>query len=418
MDPPHNFQSTVESGSGNSTPCNARKRHLLNSWTNRATERANDSGSQGRLDVSEHGREPMQTSQMWGWATEPRALTHPQNTAPSTGSFQDGSETRGSQGFDLELGTSYQAQQLGTTHQAQQLGAAHQAQQLGTAYQPQYRMQQGWPGNPYYGNDHIGATTGLIPTYAGPPNSGYSSYGSTQVVHPLGYVLAPNMHAGGWHSQNVVAGHSVLKDTTYGDGVGSAPDSDQNNPGGNKIRGLDQEEPAGVTEGENAVISVKKAEEVRKIAVAWIKMVDYIAKDTHFSPQDALVKEETDNMRQALRDGWAWDNSGDKIMGAKIATSVVAKHSRLCRHERLIHLWKQMSLMVKELAILSTMINSDDPPDKMLSFPILARHMASRNSDKVKLGRADLELFNQTHSADKLMLTRATQSILDEYFSL
>ena len=137
MDPPHNFQSTVESGSGNSTPRTAHKRDLLNSWANTATERATYSGSQGRFNVSEHGREPMQTSQLWGWATEPRASTHPPNTATSTGSFPDDSETRGSQGFDLGR------------------GKPHQPQQLGTTYQPQDRMQQGWPGNSYYGNGNI-----------------------------------------------------------------------------------------------------------------------------------------------------------------------------------------------------------------------------------------------------------------------
>lgn len=148
-------------------------------------------------------------------------------------------------------------------------------------------------------------------------------------------------------------------------------------------------------------------------------MVDYIAKDKKFSPHDALVKEESEKMRQALRDGWA-DKDGDKTMSAKVATSFTAKQSRLNRHARLEHLWQQMSLMVDELAILINMILSDNPPDKMMAFPFLARHMASRNSDKVNvnLSGADLELFNQTHSADKLMLTRAIQSILDEYLSL
>lgn len=65
------------------------------------------------------------------------------------------------------------------------------------------------------------------------------------------------MHAGGWQSQNGVASESVLKETIYGDGFDSAPDADQNNRGGNTIRDLGQEEPTGVTEGENTVISVK-----------------------------------------------------------------------------------------------------------------------------------------------------------------
>lgn len=172
--------------------------------------------------------------------------------------------------------------------------------------------------------------------------------------------------------------------------------------------------------------TIQKTEAVRKIALAWSKLTDRVAKDHPFSRVRDLVRDETETVKQALREGWGWDTQEwDKIVDDGAAMlGANDKDARMIRKAHVDHLTNKLGLLTAELVNFSNMLASDNPPTTPIAFPILARHNHTRSpnttyvNDTPNDAPTDLAFYNQDRLDDGRLIETVLSSIIDEWFSL
>lgn len=169
-----------------------------------------------------------------------------------------------------------------------------------------------------------------------------------------------------------------------------------------------------------------QTEAVSKIALAWSKLTERVAKDHPFSRVRDLVRDETETVKQALREGWGWETQEwDKIVedGAAVLGEN-DRDARLVRKAHVDHLTNKLGLLLAELVNFSNMLASNNPPTTPIAFPILARHNHTRSSntayvndvphDTSNNARIDLAFYNQDRLDDGRLIETVLSSIIDE----